>query len=257
MRRRVSDRGIGEIVAASLAIAAIAILIFLIFLIYVNSVRSLGSLYGRISNLISYYSSKIGIINISCSGSNCYVNVGVPSISISEISGIVCTFMNLTLTRYIPCTIYSRGSDYVTLSIPSTALSSIGYLKMTLLLSSGVRYSLSMYNGYPYITVQSFPTVTNNRTGYLALSLEVYDNSSAWICTNASIVLYNASGYCKVSQEIFNISQICIEPGKAIYRTWLVKYNCTTSTCILNGTITVYIDDYRKVSYNTTLLIYG
>ncbi len=257
MRRRVSERGVGEIVAASLAIAAIAVLIFLIFLIYVNSVRSLGSIYGKIGNLLSYYSSKIDVVNISCNGANCYVNVGIPSISISEISGVVCTFTNLSLTKVVPCLIYGGGADYVTLSLPSSIFNSIGYLKMTLLLSSNVRYSLSIYDGYPYISVESFPTVTNNRTGYLALSLEIYDNSSAWICTNASIVLYNVTGYCKITQTELNISQICIEPGRAIYRTWLVKYNCTTSTCIVNGTVTVYIDDYRKVSYNTTLLIYG
>ncbi len=257
MRRRVSERGIGEIVAASLIIVAVAVLVFLIFFIYMNSIRSLNAVYSQVGNVLSYYSSRFSILNITCESSSCRVLIGIPEIAISRLSGVLCTFTGMGVTRIVSCSISSTGPGYVTVLVPSDVFRDLGYLRIMLLFSNKIHYSLPVYVGYPYISVQSFPTITSNVTGYFTLSLEVYDNASGWSCVNASILLYNVSGICRVSDSSVNVSEICISPGNILYRSWILKFNCTTGSCVVNGTVMVYVDSYRRISYNTTILISG
>ena len=64
MKRRVSDRGVGELVAAALVIVSVVILVLAIVFIYFRGVMSLTNLYSKVSKVVNYYTSRIYIFNI-------------------------------------------------------------------------------------------------------------------------------------------------------------------------------------------------
>jgi len=258
MRRRVSDRGVGELVAAALVIVSVVIIVLAIVFIYFRGVMSLTNLYSKVSRVVNYYTSRIYIFNISCIGTECFINMTIPTSLISNLVGVSCIYITNNSKILIPkkyCYINYQNINNISIAVNSTYLTYPGYLSINLLTRSGVIYTTYVRFSYPQISILTLPGVSNNLTGIMLLQLIMYNNSSGWLCFNASLVLYNITGDITPSRYVIRINTTCIEGGEIFSRTWNIYYNCTNPTCIVNCTLTMYINGLIEYVRNMTVLV--
>ncbi len=255
MRRRVSERGIGEIVAASLIVVAVVIVIVLLVFIYFRAFTSLHNVYYEASKVITYYLSKISVSNIEYTSLGYIINISVPSSLISSISSIVCAFSNSSGSYVIPCALSYTGPSTVRVTVSPGYISVPGNLKMKIIFKNGITYTLTIRFGIPDLSLIALPGVSNNVTGIMLVQLVAYNNSTGWLCFNSTILLYNVTGTTTVSNSLLYIPEECISPTSLLSRTWEVSYTCTSPTCIVNSTVTIFINGKFKCEYNTTMLV--